>query len=190
MNIKQVEAQIEAILFTMGDAVELSHLASAVGHDTETVKRIIHKMIDRYNGTEEHGIQIIELDGAFQMCTKKEHYESILKITHIPKKYALTDVLLETLSIVAYKQPVTKAQIEAIRGVNSDHAVNKLVEYQLVCELGRLDAPGRPILFGTSEDFLRHFGMQSLDDLPKTDSEKIKDFKEEAEEEAQLKLDI
>jgi segregation and condensation protein B len=102
----------------------------------------------------------------------------------------LTDVLLETLSIIAYKQPITKLQIEAIRGVKSDHAVNKLVEYNLICEMGRMDAPGRPILFGTTEEFLRSFGLQSLESLPIMNPEKIEDFKIEAEEELQLKLDI
>ena len=111
-------------------------------------------------------------------------------IIRILVKPALTDVMLETLSIIAYKQPVTKAEIEKIRGVKSDHAVNKLVEYNLVKELGRLDAPGRPILFGTTEEFLRTFGVQGLEELPAVDPVKMADFKAEAEEEVQLKLDI
>ncbi len=189
MEIKKLQAAIEAILFTMGEAVELERIAAAVDHDVDTTRRVIHNMMDQYD-TEERGIQIIELDGAFQMCTKAEMYESIIKITHIPKKHILTDVLLETLSIVAYKQPITKQEIEAIRGVKCDHAVNKLIEYSLVCEVGRMDAPGRPILFGTTEDFLRSFGIQSLEDLPIINPEKVEDFKLEAEEEIQLKLDI
>lgn len=189
MEIKKLEAAIEAILFTMGEAVELERIAAAVEHDTDTTRKIIRNMMDQYEG-EERGIQIIELDGAFQMCTKAEMYESIIRITHVPKKHVLTDVLLETLSIIAYKQPITKQEIEAIRGVKSDHAVNKLIEYNLVCEVGRMDAPGRPILFGTTEDFLRSFGIQSLEDLPVLNPEKIEDFKLEAEEEVQLKLDI
>ncbi len=190
MEIKLVEAQIEAILFTMGEAVELERLAAALDHDEDTIRKILHSMMDRYEG-EERGIHIIELDGAFQLCTKPSLYESIIKITHVPKKHILTDVLLETLSIIAYKQPITKLQIEAIRGVKSDHAVNKLVEYNLICEMGRMDAPGRPILFGTTEEFLRCFGLQSLDALPVLNPEKIEDFKIEAEEEVeQLKLDI
>ena len=104
------------------------------------------------------------------------------------KKHVLTDVLLETLSIIAYKQPVTKLEIEKIRGVKSDHAVNKLVEYNLVCERGRLDAPGKPILFGTTEEFLRRFSIHSLDDLPSPNPEQVESFKEEAEEEVQLKI--
>ena len=103
---------------------------------------------------------------------------------------ALSDVMLETLSIIAYKQPVTKAEIEKIRGVKCDHAINKLVEYSLVRELGRLDAPGRPILLGTTEEFLRCFGVQDLESLPVPDPVQIEDFKAEAEEEIQLKLDV
>ncbi|MFW5632601.1 SMC-Scp complex subunit ScpB [Acetivibrio ethanolgignens] len=189
LQIKKLEAVIEAILFTMGDAIELERIAAAVEHDEDTTRKVIRSMMDRYE-EEDRGIQIIELDGAFQMCTKAAMYESIIKIAHVPKKYVLTDVLLETLSIIAYKQPITKIEIEAIRGVKTDHAVNKLVEYNLVCEVGRLDAPGRPILFGTTEDFLRHFGIQSLEDLPVMNPEKLEDFKLEAEEEIQLKLDI
>jgi len=189
MELKLIEAQIEAILFTMGEAVELDRIAGALDHDEETTRRIIHNMMDQYE-SEERGIHIIELDDAFQLCTKQSMYETIIKITHIPKKHVLTDVLLESLSIIAYKQPITKLQIEAIRGVKSDHAVNRLVEYNLICEMGRMEAPGRPILFGTTEEFLRSFGLQSLEALPVMNPEKIEDFKLEAEEEMQLKLDI
>lgn len=140
VELQRVEAAIEAILFTMGNSVELSRIAAAVGHDEETVKKIIHNMMDRYH-EEDRGIQIIELEDAFQMCTKKEMYEYLIRVASVPKKQQLTDVLLETLSIIAYKQPVTKMDIEKIRGVKCDHAVNKLVEYSLVCEAGRLDAP-------------------------------------------------
>ena len=146
-------------------------------------------MRDRYE-TEDRGIRIIELEDAFQMCTKKEMYEYLIRVAKQPKKYVLTDVLLETLSIIAYKQPVTKLEIEKIRGVKSDHAVNKLVEYELVWEVGRLDAPGKPILFATTEECLRRFSIQSADDLPTLNPEQVENFKEEAEEEIQVKLDI
>ena len=135
-------------------------------------------------------MRIIELDNSFQMCTKKETYEYLIRIAKQPKRYVLTDVVLETLSIIAYKQPVTKLEIEKIRGVKSDHAVNKLVEYGLIEEVGRLDAPGRPLLFGTTEEFLRRFSVQSLEELPTLNPEQMEHFKEEAEDEAQLKLDI
>lgn len=189
MEIEKLQGIIEAILFTMGDSVELEKIAAAIEHDTETTRKIIHNMMDAYE-KENRGIRIIELDNAFQMCTKKEVYQYLIRIAKQPKHYVLTEVLLETLSIVAYKQPVTKLEIEKIRGVKSDHAVNRLIEYGLVEEVGRLDAPGRPLLFGTTEEFLRKFGVQSLDDLPTLNQEQIEHFKEEAEDEAQLKLDI
>lgn len=189
MEIQELEAQIEAILFTMGEAVEAERIAMALEHDVDTVRRVARNMMDRYRSAD-RGIQIIELNDSYQMSTKQTMYESIIKIAHVPKKHVLTEVLLETLSIVAYKQPITRQEIEAIRGVSCDHAVNKLVEYGLIAEVGRLDAPGRPILFGTTEDFLRSFGLASLEELPVVKPEKVEDFKLEAEEEIQLKLDI
>lgn len=189
MEIEKLQGIIEAILFTMGDSVELGKLAAVIEHDEETTKKIIHNMMDRYE-EDNRGIHIIELEDSFQMCTKKEMYEYLIKIAKQPRRYILTDVLLETLSIVAYKQPVTKLEIEKIRGVKSDHAVNKLVEYGLVEETGRMDAPGRPLLFGTTEEFLRRFSVQSLDELPAINQEQVEHFKEEAQDEAQMKLDI
>ncbi len=188
-EIEKTEAAIEAILFTMGNSVEIGKIATAIDHDEDTTRKIIHNMMDRYS--EQHrGIKIVELDNAFQMCTNPEYYEQLIKVASQPKKQVLTDVLLETLSIIAYKQPITRIEIEKIRGVKCDHAVNKLVEYNLVMEVGRLDAPGRPILFGTSEEFLRQFGISSLEDLPIINKAKEEEFKLEAEEEAQLKLNI
>lgn len=189
MEISKLKATIEAILFTMGEAVELERIAKTIDHDEDTTRRILHSMMDDYNN-EERGIRIIELEDSYQMCTKEEMYDALIKITHIPKKHVLTDVQLETLSIIAYKQPITRAMIEAIRGVKCDHAINKLIEYNLVCEAGRLDAPGKPILFGTSEEFLRSFGIASLEDLPIMNQDKIADFKLEAEAEVQLKLEL
>ncbi|MDE6874229.1 MAG: SMC-Scp complex subunit ScpB [Lachnospiraceae bacterium] len=189
MERNELEAIVEAILFTMGEAVEVRRIAAAVGLDEDTVREAVRGMMQRYeeNG---RGIKIIELEGAFQMCTKASMYEYLVRIAHVPKKHVLTDVLLETLSIIAYKQPITKQEIEAIRGVKSDHAVNKLIEYDLACEVGRMDAPGRPILFGTTEDFLRSFGIASLEELPAVNPEKLEDFKLEAEEEIQLTLNV
>ncbi|MEY8412179.1 SMC-Scp complex subunit ScpB [Lachnospiraceae bacterium 62-26] len=189
VEISRLEGIIEAVLFTMGESVELEKLASAIGHDEATTRKIVHRLMDRCEA-ENRGVRIIELENAFQMCTKKETYEYLIRVAKQPRKYVLTDVLLETLSIIAYKQPVTKLEVEKIRGVKSDHAVNKLVEYNLVCERGRLDAPGKPILFGTTEEFLRRFSVQSVEDLPSLNPEQVESFKEEAEEEAQLKLNI
>ncbi len=184
-----MEAVIEAILFTMGDSVETSKLALAIEQDKDTTRRLVHNMMDKYEA-EGRGIKIIELEDSFQLCTKAEFYENLIKVAAEPKRHVLSDSALETLSIIAYKQPVTKLEIEQIRGVKSDYSVNKLIEYNLITELGRLDAPGRPILFGTTEDFLRSFGLTSVEELPTISPDKLADFRVEAEEETQIKLEI
>ena len=188
-NISSMEAAVEAVLFTMGTSVETSRLAAAIEQDEQTTRRLVRNMMDKYNA-KDRGICIIELEDSFQMCTKKEYYDNLIRVVSQPKKHTLTDSALETLSIIAYKQPVTRLEVEQIRGVKSDYAVNKLLEYNLITELGRLDAPGRPILFGTTEEFLRSFGLSSVEDLPELSSEMIADFKLEAEQESQLELDI
>ena len=180
MNIKKTEAAIEAILFTMGEPVEAEKIAAAIDHDVDTTVKIIHNMMDKYEA-EDRGIKIIELDKSFQLCTKHEFYDNLIKVCSQPRKYTLSDAALETLSIIAYKQPITKLEIEKIRGVNSDRAVNKLIELELAKEVGRLDAPGRPMLFGTTEEFLRTFGVQSIDELPVISEDMIEQYKEEAE---------
>ena len=178
MEIKKIESIIEAILFTMGDSVEASRIAKVIEQDTATTKKIIRNMMMRYE-EEDRGIRILELEDSYQMCTKKEMYEYLIQIAKQPRRYHLTDVVLETLSIIAYKQPVTRLEIEKIRGVKSDHAVNKLIEYDLIAEVGRLDAPGRPILFGTTEEFLRSFGVHSVDELPVLSPVQLEEFKQE-----------
>ena len=189
MEEKNYYAIIEAILFTMGESVELDKIAEAIELSKEETKKILEEMIENAKD-DSFGIQILELDGAYQMCTKPKMYEYLIKIAKQPKRRVLTDVLLETLSIIAYKQPVTKAEIEKIRGVSSDHAVNKLVEYNLVTELGRLDAPGRPLLFGTTEEFLRCFGVSSIDNLPVISQVQLEEFKQEAEAEMKVTLSV
>ena len=180
MSKKMMQAVIEAVLFTMGESVELDKLALAVDSDKETVRQVIADMMKQYE-KEDRGIKVIELENAFQLCTKKEYYENLIKVAKAPKKQVLSDTLLETLAIIAYKQPITKMEIEKIRGVSSEHAVNRLVEYGLCKELGRLDAPGRPMLFGTTEEFLRVFGVQSIDELPVISEDLVEQFKDEAE---------
>jgi segregation and condensation protein B len=188
-EIQDILAAIEAILFTMGNSVQIEKLAVAINHDEKTTIKLVHHLADIYEN-EKRGMKIIELDNSFQMCTRPEYYENLIKVASAPKKQVLTDVILETLSIVAYKQPITKAEIEKIRGVKTDHAVNKLIEYGLIEEIGRLDAPGRPILFSTTEEFLRRFGVASMDDLPQLKEEQVEELKEEAEEEMQLTLNL
>lgn len=189
MEEKNYKSIIEAILFTMGNSVELDKIADAIELSKNDTQKIIKQMKKEYDESD-RGITIMEYDGAYQMCTKTEMYDYLIRIAKQPKKRVLTDVLLETLSIIAYKQPVTRIEIEKIRGVSSDHAVSKLVEYNLVCELGRLDAPGRPLLFGTTEEFLRSFGVHSVDDLPVLSPVQVEEFKQEAEAEMNVSLDI
>jgi segregation and condensation protein B len=150
---------------------------------------LISKINDKYKKND-RGIYIVELEDAVQLCTKPELYDYLIKIAKAPRKLSLSDTLLETLSIIAYKQPVTRMEIEKIRGVSCEHAINRLVEFKLVQELGRMDAPGRPLLFGTTEEFLRTFGVKSLGDLPIADTDQIEDFKKQAEEEVAAEEDI
>ena len=185
----EAEAAIEARLFKMGEANSAEANGAVIGHDKATVIRLVNHLMDRYQN-EKRGIRIIELDGSFQMCTSPEMYDYVIKLTHQPKKQVLTDVMLETLAIVAYKQPVTKAEIEQIRGVSCSHAINKLLEYGLITEAGRLNAPGRPILLATTEEFLRTFGVQSVEGLPSVSPEEMETLKTEAEEEVQMTLDV
>ena len=173
----------------MGESVELEKIADAIELDKKKTKELIQEMKNELDQLD-RGVSILELEGAYQMCTKPEMYDYLIKIAKQPKKHVLTDVLLETLSIIAYKQPVTRIEIEKIRGVSCDHAVNKLVEYNLVCELGRLDAPGRPLLFGTTEEFLRSFGVHSVDELPVLSPVQLEEFKQEAEAEMQVQLEV
>lgn len=179
------EAVTEAVLFAMGRAVEARELAAALGTGEETARAAVLRLMERYDRAGS-GLYIMELSESYQMCTKAEYYENLIRVAKAPKKQALSDVVLETLSIIAYKQPITKIEIEQIRGVKSDHAVNRLIEYNLVYEVGRLDAPGRPALFATTEEFLRRFGVGSMEDLPVIDPEQLDEFKLEVEEELQM----
>lgn len=180
---RNLAGSLEAVLFTLGDPVPVSVLANAAGVSEDEARAELLEMEKAYQ-SDEHGIRLIELDGAWQFVTKKQYYEVLIRVASHPPKPKLTDVLMETLSIIAYRQPVTKAEIERIRGVKSDHAVNRLIEYDLVKEVGRLDAPGRPILFATTDRFLRNFGLTSTDGLPEISSVKLEDFRQEAEAEA------
>lgn len=189
MTRSEKEAAIEAILFTMGESVELETLAAAIEEDKKTTKEILDDLIEKTDYAD-RGVTIIELEGAYQMCTKGEYYETLIKVCKAPKKNTLSESMLETLSIVAYKQPVTRLDIEKIRGVNSDYSVNKLIEYGLIGEVGRMDAPGKPILFGTTEQFLRSFGVSSIEDLPQMPADQVDDFRREAEEELSVTVDI
>lgn len=168
MKLSELEAVVEAILFVSGESVGLGVIANAIGMDKATTKAIITSLADKYT-SEKRGIQIIEIDGSYQMCTAPQCFEYIREMYKGVRNQGLTQSLLETLAIVAYKQPITRGQIEEIRGVSAEHAVNKLLERRLICEVGRMDSPGRPILFGTTKDFLRYFGFKNIGELPSLD---------------------
>ncbi len=190
MEKNELYKTIEGILFTMGNAVEPTRIAEALQLPLARVIDCLEQMKKDYE-LQDRGMRIISLESAYQMCTSKDIYDALVKIARQPKKQILTDVMLETLSIVAYRQPVTKAEIDKIRGVSSDHAISRLVEYDLIEELGRLDAPGRPMLFGTTEQFLRSFGVSSLDELPAMNPLQIEELRQEASEEAaELEVDV
>ena len=185
---KHLEAVVEAVLFTMGKSVELRQLAIATGQSEEETRQAVERLKVRYD-KEERGMEIIELEDSYQMCTRTGFYENLIRVAASPKKQVLSEVVLETLSIIADKQPVTKMEIEKIRGVKSDHAVNRLVEYNLVQEVGRLDAPGHPALFATTEEFLRRFGIGSTENLPDMDPVREEEIRVEVEEEMKVRFD-
>ena len=189
MDRNEIKAALEAVLFTTGKAESTADLAKALETDRDIIIEAIHELSDAYV-REGRGIRIIELEDAWQMCTNPDYYDVLIRLELQPKKPRLTDVQLETLSVIAYRQPVTKAEIERIRGVNSDRAVNKLVEFNLVRELGRAKLPGRPILFGTTEEFLRCFGVSSKAELPDINRVVLEDLRAQAESEAAVQVDV
>lgn len=180
MDIKKLSARIEAVLFSMGESVEITRLAESLQVSEDEISEAASALRSVYED-ENRGIHLIELDNSLQLVTKPEYYDDLVSLAKNPRKPVLTDTLMETLSVIAYRQPVTKLEIEKIRGVSSDHAVNRLIEFDLVKEVGRVNAPGRPILFGTTEEFLRRFGFSSKDEMPQIDPVKKEDFKAEAE---------
>ena len=175
-------AVIEAILFAMGNSVRITKICDVLNMGKKEIKPLLERLQSRYERADS-GLELVCFEDSIQLCTKSTTFDYLAKIARMPQKYSLTDTMLETLSIVAYKQPVTRAAIEKIRGVNCDHAINKLLEYELIEEVGRLDAPGRPILFGTTEQFLRSFGVKSISDLPTLGPELVEEMKQQAEEE-------
>lgn len=164
MSLK-FDAIIESILFAAGDSISKSQLAEILEISEKKVEDEVEKLKKFYKENE-RGFKIIEIEDEYQLCTTEENFKYIQKIKEPKRRQALSQAAFETLSVVAYNQPVTRGSIEFIRGVNSDGSVNKLVERGLIEERGRLDAPGRPILYGTTQEFLRSFGLRSLDDLP------------------------
>ena len=155
----------------MGEAVPVKRIAEVMELDEKEVEILLEELSADYASSAERGIHLIRLEDSYQLCTKREYYDYIHQLKEKARRSALTNAGLEVLSVVAYNQPVTRSSIEFIRGVNSDGPLNNLVAAGLVREVGRLDAPGRPILFGTTDEFLRSFNLSSLTELPDVDKE-------------------
>ncbi len=164
----ELECWIEAMLFASGEPVALDSLVKALEISPEEITQVVQGLKERYD-REHRGMQILALEKSFQMTTRPEYYPQVQKLFRSGQKITLSETQLETLAIIAYKQPVTKQEIEDIRGVRSDAVVNRLVEYNLITEKGRRKSPGRPVLFGTTDEFLRNFGYSTLKELPHLD---------------------
>ena len=186
---KQVRSALESMMFVWGEPLAVRTAADVLNVSEAETKEAFEALMEEYD-QEQRGIRVRRINKGYQFVTAEENGTYIERLCTPVKRRRLSQSALEVLAIIAYKQPVTRAQIEKIRGVSCDHAINRLLEYGLISEAGRLDAPGRPILFGTTEEFLRHFGTDSLDDLPRISPVKVEDFKAEAEEEARLKLEV
>ena len=175
MELKQAESIIEGVLFAAGDAVDIEKLSDILDIDTKSTRAIVTALADKYD-REMRGLQIIRLEDSYQMCTRRDYQEYISKLVEPRRSQSLSNAAMEVLAIVEYKQPVTRAVIEQIRGVSCDTLVNKLLEKNFIEEVGRLDTPGRPMLFGTTEEFLRCFGIESLAELPDFEEEHPEDL--------------
>ncbi len=170
MNRKP-KAILEGILFAMGEAVPVKRIAEVMEIKESEAEKLLEELSEDYAKCEDRGIYLIRLEDSYQLCTKREYYDYIHQLKDKARRAALTNAGLEVLSVVAYNQPVTRSSVEFIRGVNSDGPLNNLVAAGLVKEMGRLDAPGRPILFGTTDEFLRSFNLSSLTELPDIDAQ-------------------
>lgn len=165
MEIDKMKAIIEAILFSAGRPVETKEFMSALEISFEAVQDVMEDMRNEYK-MQKRGLELVKTDDSYQLCTKKEYYEYIYPVFDKRSKPNLSQAALEVLSIIAYNPKITRAEIEAIRGVNSDGTIYKLLEYNLIAESGKSDAPGRPMTFSTTTHFLKMFGMSNLSDLP------------------------
>lgn len=169
---------IEAMLFVSGEPLTLREISINLEETPKYVEGILSEMMLEYE-VNNRGIKLILINGGYQLVTKAEHSDYIQKLLKKNKRQSLSQASLESLAIVAYKQPITRIDIDEIRGVKSDSALQRLIEKDLIKEIGRLEVPGRPILYGTSENFLRQFGLQDLKDLPSLDLFAIEDIEED-----------
>ena len=168
MEEAEIKRAIEAILFAAGDPVGVDRMAIAIGAGRDQIEENLKALMDAYS-FERRGMRIIRLEDAYQMVSAQELSEVISRALETRKPPKLSASALETLTVIAYYQPTTKAFVEQIRGVDSSYTISALLNKKLIEEQGRLSVPGRPILYGATPDFLRTFGIASLDDLPEVD---------------------
>ena len=167
--IKNLEACIEAVVFAAGYPVPYQKLSDVTGIGVREVKHLAERIAKKY-AEDEHGILLLLFKDSCQFCTKEQYGTYVREALGIRRGGNLSNASMEVLAIVAYNQPVTRAFIDAVRGVDSNYAVNSLIDKELIVATGRLDAPGRPLLYATTEKFLRVFGLSTLDELPKTEA--------------------
>ena len=167
--IKNLEACIESVVFAAGYPVPYQKLAEVTGIGTREVKRLVERIAKSYEN-DKHGIMMLVFKDTCQFCTKEQYGTYIREALGIRRGGNLSNSSMEVLAVVAYNQPITRAFIDAIRGMDSNYAVNSLIDKELIEAVGRLDAPGRPLLYGTTDKFLRVFGLKTLEDLPKTET--------------------
>lgn len=165
MEIEEQKAVVEAILFSAGKEVEITTLMSALELSHKDTELLLNKMQEEYS-EKSRGIEIIHINNSYQMCTKKEYYDYVYPLFDNRVKPSLSSAAIETLSIIAYNPKITRAEIDSIRGVSTDGVLYKLMEYNMIEEAGKMDAPGRPTMYKVSNEFLKTFGLSSLDELP------------------------
>ena len=165
MDLKEIESAVEAILFASGEPISLARLAAAVDVDPETIKQIVTRLSDYYS-YERRGIRVLKIDDCYQLASAPEYAPLVRWAMETRRPPQLSQAALESLAVIAYFQPTTKAYVEQIRGVDSSYTVGLLSDRGLIEECGRLAVPGRPILYRTTQAFLRSFGLQTLEDLP------------------------
>ena len=166
----RIKSAIESLLFVSGDPLTVKDLSNALEITSKDLEGIIKEMMREYEEDENRGIKLISINGEYQFVTKEKNSDYIQDLLKKNKRQSLSQASLESLAIIAYKQPITRIDIDEIRGVKSDSAIQRLVEKDLIKEVGRLNVPGRPILYGTTEEFLRQFGLKELKELPDLES--------------------
>jgi len=183
LNKNSLKSAIESLLFASGEPLSLQDLVNHLEEKSKLIEIIIQEMMEEYENSN-RGIKLICIKGSYQLVTKAQNAEYIQKLLKKNKRQSLSQASIESLAIVAYKQPITRIDIDEIRGVKSESAIQRLIERDLIKEIGRLDVPGRPILYGTTEQFLRQFELKDLQGLPSLDLFEQEDFQEnEVEEE-------